>query len=119
MIAVVLPKAAVLWKLTAAQEIVLSGFQQELYAPHERSVAYWFLSHILEQHLDCLESLRSFMPMGVLHSLSDAICETYHLHDRLLRIRRDALPVTVSERPTAHDYRIVCCASTRHSYEHF
>ena len=59
------PKAAALWKLMVAQEIVLSGFQQRLYAPHEHSVAYWLLSHILDQRLHCLESLRSFMPLGM------------------------------------------------------
>ena len=65
LIAVCLPRAAVLWKLTVAEEIVLSGFQLELYAPHERSVAYWLLAHILEDHIDCMETLRSFMLPGM------------------------------------------------------
>lgn len=64
-IAFALPKAAVVWKLTVIREIILSGFQIELYAPNERSVAYWYLSHVAEQHLDCLETLRSLMPPGM------------------------------------------------------
>ncbi|KAJ3556462.1 hypothetical protein NM688_g2013 [Phlebia brevispora] len=64
MIAFALPKAAVIWKLTVIREIILSGFQQQLYAPHERSVAYWYLAHVVEQHLDVLETLRSFMHHG-------------------------------------------------------
>ena len=59
-----LPAAAALWKLTVAREIILAGFQQELYATYERPLAYWFLAHILEQHLETLDQLKSLIPQG-------------------------------------------------------
>ncbi|KAI0344977.1 Mak10-domain-containing protein [Trametopsis cervina] len=55
----VLPEAANAWKLDAAREIVLSGFQQDLYPAYERPFAYWLVAHIIDQHIQTLERFRS------------------------------------------------------------
>lgn len=59
-----LPESANIWKLTAAREIILSGFQQDLYAPYERPLAYWLVIHVIDQHVHSLEKLRSFSLAG-------------------------------------------------------
>ncbi|KAI0085943.1 Mak10 subunit, NatC N-terminal acetyltransferase-domain-containing protein [Irpex rosettiformis] len=64
-----LPEAANMWKLTVAREIILSGFQQDLYAPHERPLAYWLVAHIIDQHIYLLETLRSLLMPGILMKL--------------------------------------------------
>ncbi|PSR70873.1 hypothetical protein PHLCEN_2v13235 [Hermanssonia centrifuga] len=62
MISFCLPRAAALWKYTAAREILLSGFHQELYSVHERPLAYWYTAHIIEQHIDCIDGMRRVIP---------------------------------------------------------
>lgn len=39
------------------REIVLSGFQLELYAKEERPFAYWYAAQIIEVHLRCLDNI--------------------------------------------------------------
>ncbi|KAI0695107.1 Mak10 subunit, NatC N-terminal acetyltransferase-domain-containing protein [Cerioporus squamosus] len=51
------PRTAQLWRLAASREVILSGFQQELYAPEEKPIAYWYLSRVLEAHLCCIDDL--------------------------------------------------------------
>ncbi|KIY48168.1 hypothetical protein FISHEDRAFT_59008 [Fistulina hepatica ATCC 64428] len=64
----VLPQLALKWRLEVQKEIVLSGFQLELYAAQERPFAYWYLSEILKALDDCvttlmdLPSLKSHIP---------------------------------------------------------
>lgn len=55
-----------MWRLTAAENIILSGFQLELYAPHERTFAYWHLTQVIETHLGCVEDALEVLPSGVL-----------------------------------------------------
>lgn len=52
-----LPKAVLLWRLGAIREVVLSGFQLELYTSEEKPFAYWYLAQVLETHLKCLDEL--------------------------------------------------------------
>jgi hypothetical protein len=52
-----LPSVALLWRLSIIREIVLSGFQLELYAEEERSFAYWYAAQVMEAHLQCLDNL--------------------------------------------------------------
>jgi len=51
-----------MWRLTAAENIILSGFQLELYAPHERTFAYWYLAQVIETHLGCIEDALAVLP---------------------------------------------------------
>ncbi|KAF9064633.1 Mak10 subunit, NatC N-terminal acetyltransferase-domain-containing protein [Rhodocollybia butyracea] len=53
------PKAIVLWRLTSIREVILSGFQLELYHPMERPFAYWFASQVIDVHLGYLDVLLS------------------------------------------------------------
>jgi hypothetical protein len=59
-----MPKAALLWRLSAIREIVLSGFQLELYAPEERPFAYWYAAQVLDAHLHSLEDLMPVVHEG-------------------------------------------------------
>ncbi|KIK64309.1 hypothetical protein GYMLUDRAFT_71269 [Collybiopsis luxurians FD-317 M1] len=52
-----LPKVAVLWRLASIREVILSGFQLELYHPLERPFAYWFAAEVVEVHLTYLEAV--------------------------------------------------------------
>ncbi|KAF5367224.1 hypothetical protein D9757_012228 [Collybiopsis confluens] len=52
-----LPKLAILWRLSSIREVILSGFQLELYHPLERPFAYWFASEVVGIHLRVLEGL--------------------------------------------------------------
>ncbi|KAJ3569987.1 hypothetical protein NP233_g4697 [Leucocoprinus birnbaumii] len=60
-----LPNAVLLWRLSAIREIVFSGFQLELYAPEERTLAYWYLTQVFELELRCYETLLPGMPQSM------------------------------------------------------
>ncbi|RDX47440.1 hypothetical protein OH76DRAFT_1385246 [Lentinus brumalis] len=55
-------RTAQLWRLAASREVILSGFQQELYAPEEKPIAYWYLARVLEVHLCCIDDLLPVVP---------------------------------------------------------
>ncbi|KAI8974244.1 Mak10-domain-containing protein [Trametes punicea] len=57
-----IPQAAQLWRLSASREVLLSGFQQELYAPEEKPIAYWYLARVLDVHLGCIETVLPAIP---------------------------------------------------------
>jgi hypothetical protein len=59
-----MPDAALHVWLEAAREIVLSGFQLELYAAAERPVAYWYAKRILEADVEVLGRLLEVVPEG-------------------------------------------------------
>lgn len=50
------PDAILLWRLTIVREVVLSGFQMELYSMEERAFAYWYVAQVIEAHLDCIDN---------------------------------------------------------------
>ncbi|OCH86192.1 hypothetical protein OBBRIDRAFT_738454 [Obba rivulosa] len=56
-------EAPLIWRLTSAREVILAGFQQELYAPDEKPIAYWYLAHVLDVHLQCLDNLLALGPI--------------------------------------------------------
>ncbi|EPQ50584.1 hypothetical protein GLOTRDRAFT_118272 [Gloeophyllum trabeum ATCC 11539] len=58
----VLPKALLLWRLEVIQQVVLSGFQLELYSPDEVSVAYWYAAEVIVARLECLHALMEVAP---------------------------------------------------------
>lgn len=62
-----IPRTAQLWRLAASREIVLAGFQQELYAPEEKPIAYWYLARVLDHHVACIEDLLPVVPHGTMH----------------------------------------------------
>ncbi|KAG7453081.1 uncharacterized protein BT62DRAFT_959328 [Guyanagaster necrorhizus] len=58
-----LPNAALLWRLSTIREIILSGFQLELYSQEERPFAYWYTSQVIERHLCCLDEILPVVPL--------------------------------------------------------
>ena len=69
-----------MWRLTAAENIILSGFQLELYAPHERTFAYWYLTQVTETHLGCIEDVLAALPRGI-----PSVYWRFELTDQYLR----------------------------------
>ena len=48
------------------REVLLSGFQLQLYVDDEKSFVYWELSHVAHEHLATLNSLEPVIPKGEL-----------------------------------------------------
>lgn len=44
------------------REVVLSGFQLELYTGEERAFSYWYAAQIVESHLECLDEMVAAVP---------------------------------------------------------
>ena len=57
-----IPKALLLWRLSIIEEVLLSGFQLELYVQDEKSFVYWQLSQVILEHLSILDSLERVIP---------------------------------------------------------
>lgn len=57
-----LPYVALCWRLASLREVVLSGFQLELYVPEERPFAYWYATQMLDVHLTCIDNLFAVVP---------------------------------------------------------
>ncbi|KXN91924.1 N-alpha-acetyltransferase, 35 NatC auxiliary subunit [Leucoagaricus sp. SymC.cos] len=57
-------KAILLWRLHSIREIVFSGFRLELYAPEERTLAYWYLTQLFELELECYETFLPSIPQN-------------------------------------------------------
>jgi hypothetical protein len=55
-----------LWRLSIIREVLLSGFQLELYVEDERSFVYWELSQVAHEHLSTLNALEPVVPKGEL-----------------------------------------------------
>ncbi|KAF8626362.1 hypothetical protein AX15_005013 [Amanita polypyramis BW_CC] len=67
-----LPTVAVIWRLSVIQEVVLSGFQLQLYSPEEIPFAYWYTTQVIEARLECLDYLIPIVPKSSL---------TYHEYE--------------------------------------
>ncbi|KAF9032977.1 Mak10 subunit, NatC N-terminal acetyltransferase-domain-containing protein [Panaeolus papilionaceus] len=52
-----LPNVALVWRLSLVREVVLSGFQLELYSMEEKSLSYWYAARVIDTHLGRLENL--------------------------------------------------------------
>ncbi len=63
--ALMIPKTAILWQLAVAREIILSGFQQDLYASHERPISYWYTAQIIELHLSLIDEFKAQVRKGM------------------------------------------------------
>jgi N-alpha-acetyltransferase 35, NatC auxiliary subunit len=59
-----LPDVALLWRLSVVREVILSGFQLELYSREEKSFAYWYAVEVIAAHLSCLDNLTSIVQEG-------------------------------------------------------
>ncbi|KAK0458604.1 Mak10 subunit, NatC N-terminal acetyltransferase-domain-containing protein [Desarmillaria tabescens] len=59
-----LPNAALIWRLSSIREMILSGFQLELYAEEEKPFAYWYTSQVIEQQLCCIDAVLPVVPLG-------------------------------------------------------
>ena len=55
---------ALLWRLSVVREVILSGFQLELYNQEEKSFAYWYAAEVIDVHLSCLDNLTSIVQEG-------------------------------------------------------
>jgi len=55
-----------LWRLSIIREVLLSGFQLELYVEDEKSFVYWELSQVVHEHLATLNALEPVIPKGEL-----------------------------------------------------
>jgi hypothetical protein len=55
---------ALLWRLSIVREVILSGFQLELYGREEKSFAYWYAVEVIDAHLSCLDNLMSIVQEG-------------------------------------------------------
>ena len=53
-----------LWRLSIIREVLLSGFQLELYVEDEKSFVYWELSRVAYEHLSTLNALEPVVPKG-------------------------------------------------------
>ncbi|KAJ2914192.1 hypothetical protein MD484_g6206, partial [Candolleomyces efflorescens] len=60
-IATKLPQVVSLFRLEAIREIVLAGFQLELYTPEERPYAYYYTSRVVEAHIECCDEILPFI----------------------------------------------------------
>ncbi|PPR02186.1 hypothetical protein CVT26_012126 [Gymnopilus dilepis] len=60
-----LPDIALSWRLSLVQEVVLSGFQLELYAPQEKPFSYWYTVQVIEAHLECLDRMSVVVQEGM------------------------------------------------------
>jgi N-alpha-acetyltransferase 35, NatC auxiliary subunit len=57
-----LPDVALLWLV---REVILSGFQLELYSRREeKPFAYWYAVEVIDTRLNCLDNLTSVVPQG-------------------------------------------------------
>ncbi|ESK85192.1 amino-acid n-acetyltransferase subunit [Moniliophthora roreri MCA 2997] len=59
-----MPYAALLWRLSIVREVVLSGFQLELYSSTERPFAYWYASQVIDGYLHTLDMVMGLAPSG-------------------------------------------------------
>jgi len=63
-----LPNVILLWRLDIIREVLLSGFQLELYVEDEKSFVYWELSQVAHEHLAILHALEPVISEGELVS---------------------------------------------------
>ncbi|KAF8461150.1 Mak10 subunit, NatC N-terminal acetyltransferase-domain-containing protein [Russula ochroleuca] len=57
-----LSDAVLLWRLSIIREVLLSGFQLELYVEDEKPFVYWELSQVAHEHLSTLNALEPVVP---------------------------------------------------------
>lgn len=100
-----LPACALVWRLSVIREVVLSGFQLELYTSEEKPFAYWYASQVIDAHLACLDDMLLAVEPGGLVSYSARPFLTLR---RLSCGPRTAIPAQPAHRFTSHDDSHVC-----------
>lgn len=60
----VIPDVAFHERLLVTREVVLSGFQLDLYSNDEKTAAYWYAAEVLAADKECLERLLSVVSHG-------------------------------------------------------
>jgi len=56
-----------LWRLSIIREVLLLGFQLELYVKDEMSLVYWQLGQVVHEHTSTLNGLEPVIPRGELN----------------------------------------------------
>lgn len=97
-----LPKLALVWSLPSMREVVLSGFQLELYSREEKPVAYWFTAEIIDAQLACYDELILVIPKGSLLGYHLVVSTNVLL--RLKSLSRSIVPTTMAYGLTIHMY---------------
>ena len=77
---------ALLWRLSVVREVILSGFQLELYGREEKSFAYWYAVEVIDAHLSCLDNLISIVQEGA-HSYFSCFDQLFSEAKYFLRYR--------------------------------
>lgn len=91
------------------RDIVLSGFQLELYTDEEKTFAYWYSVRIIDEHLRRLDNLLDVAPDG-LYLFCWNVKRSTHTILRTYRLRsadRVALSVEISYGPSVNLYFFV------------
>ncbi|KAJ3997460.1 Mak10 subunit, NatC N-terminal acetyltransferase-domain-containing protein [Lentinula boryana] len=89
------PKAIVLWRLASIREVILSGFQLELYHPLERPFAYWFVAEVIDIHLNYLDVVLKGMA-GVVPHNSSSRKEIHYQHVFLVALQAMSMAMFMS-----------------------
>jgi hypothetical protein len=112
-----MPYAVLLWRLSTIREVVLSGFQLELYSPTERPFAYWYASQVIDAYLHTLDMVIGLAPPGSL-KLHPGCCSTHVYLNRFTGLPGDVLPAGVSDCHKRYVYGHVLRALFQHPSSH-
>ena len=61
-----MPNAAIAWRVSIVRDVVLSGLQSDLYTIDQRAFAYWYLTRVIDEHLNFLRDVFPTVSRGVL-----------------------------------------------------
>ena len=56
------------WRALIIRDVILAGFELELYQPEERVFAYWYLAKISDTHAGVVRELLDIVPECTLFS---------------------------------------------------
>jgi len=59
-----IPTIALIWRFSTIRDVVLSGFQLELYSPEEKCFAYWYAARVMKAHLASINELLTVVEEG-------------------------------------------------------
>lgn len=59
-----MPKLALLWRLDTILDVVLSGFELDLYVADERPFAYWYAMRTVEAALEIVREMKGVVIEG-------------------------------------------------------
>jgi hypothetical protein len=102
-----LPNVVLLWRLSAIREVILSGFQLELFSLEEKPVAYLYATQVLDTHLDCLDNLLRVVPKGTLQTGHTYIPPSYS-YNRFYSMPGDGIPSSAAYCSSGDDHSGIC-----------